>query len=94
MKSLFAYILIFLAVLAVAARAESPAKTNTKVAQEFSKKLDFDGDVVEGMNRQPLDSLTSVSEGDGDGANNRLYRRKKKAEPENRELAREIVETY
>lgn len=58
------------------------------------RTLDFDGDVVEGMNRQPLDSLTSLSEGSAGGAKNHLYQRKKKPKKENRELAREIAETY
>lgn len=58
------------------------------------RSLNFDGDIVEGMNRQPLDSLTSLKEDDGDRSKNHIYRRKKKFKKENRELAREIVETY
>lgn len=61
---------------------------------ERQRNLDFEGDVVEGMNRQPLDSLTSLNEGNGDRSKGHIYRRKKKFKPENRELAREIVETY
>jgi hypothetical protein len=81
--------------LAVNAFAQKGGKKATGGEGEGSKKsLDFDGDVVEGMNRQPLDSLTSVSEG-GDGASKtHLYHRKNNAKHENREHAREIAESY
>ncbi len=32
---------------------------------ETKKQIDFEGDVVEGVNRQPLYSLNQVSEADG-----------------------------
>lgn len=62
--------------------------------EDRKKAIDFDGEVVEGMNKQPLDSLNQVSEGDGNRSKNHLYRRAKKFKDENRELAREILETY
>ena len=58
------------------------------------RELDFEGEVIEGMNRQPLDSMTQISEGQGDRSKGHLYRRRKKFHEENRELAREILETY
>jgi hypothetical protein len=77
-------------------RAESSkrVKVGNAPTEDSKKSLDFDGEVVEGMNRQPLDSLTQVSEGDDGNSKNHLYRRNKKSKDENRELAREILETY
>jgi len=89
-----AFTLIFLLALAIAMTAHGKTSKAPSPDGESKKSIDFDGDVVEGMNRQPLDSLTSTSEGDGSGKKNHLYRRKKKFKQENRELAREILETY
>jgi len=92
MKTTILVFLIFVTLLPTTAFAKT--KGGKKAPVEGSTKLDFDGDVVEGMNRQPLDSLTSLSEGEGGGKRRYLYRRKKQIKPENRELAREIFETY
>ena len=63
-------------------------------AGERTRDLDFEGEVIEGMNKRPLDSLTSLSEGEGDRSKGHLYRRTKKFKQENQELTREILETY
>lgn len=86
---------LFLSLLATAiASADSKARGPKPSAGDSKKSLDFDGDVVEGMNRQPLDSLTSVSEGENGLYKNNLYKRKRKFKVENRELAREIIDAY
>jgi len=40
-----------------------------------STKIDFDDTLVEGVNKQPLDSLSQISE-DGDSKKYRLYRKR------------------
>ena len=87
-------IFLLLSLFALTAIAKSPKRSAPAPGEQSQKELDFDGDVVEGMNRQPLDSLTTNSEGDGGGSKNHLYRRKKNFKPENRDLARSILETY
>ncbi len=69
----------------------------TGYADDSQKQIDFEGDVVEGVNKQPLDSLNQISNGDNGGNRLHLYRRKKPADAiknENRESLREFVETY
>jgi len=71
--------------------------SGTAFAGENKKQIDFEGDVVEGVNKQPLDSLNQVSENDGGRHRVHLYRRKKPAsavQTENRETIRELAETY
>lgn len=74
--------------------ASAWAKPKTAKGPQSQKEIDFDGEVVEGMNKRPLDSLTSLSEGDSDRSKGHLYKRTKKFKEENRQLASEIVETY
>jgi hypothetical protein len=89
----FSILLLLASFLSVFALGESAPKKDPG-AEEAKTSIDFDADVVEGMNRQPLDSLTQLSEGEGAGAKKHLYRRAKKFNEENRELAREQEETY
>jgi hypothetical protein len=42
-----------------------------------SKVIDFEGDLVEGMNRMPLDSVNQVSEADKNKEKMHLYRKRK-----------------
>lgn len=58
------------------------------------KSLDFDGEVVEGMNKQPLDSLSQISEQEGARKKKHLYQVRTKYTKENKDLIREIAETY
>ncbi len=54
-----------------------------------SKSLDFDNDVIEGMNKNPLDSLTRVGKND-DKDQSRLYQRKPHFKREIRQTVREM----
>jgi len=66
-------------------------------AADDKKQIDFEGDVVEGVNKQPLDSLNQISDGDGGKHRFHLYRRKKPVgtvRTENKETVRELAETY
>jgi hypothetical protein len=89
-------IFILASFLSVIAWSDQPKSTGgaTKSGDESKKTLDFDAEVVEGMNRQPLDSLTQTSEGDGSGSKNHLYRRIKNFNEESQELVRDQEETY
>jgi hypothetical protein len=53
------------------------------------KSLDFDDEMVEGMNRNPLDSLTRVGRRD-QRDHDRLYRRKQNFKREIRQTVREM----
>ena len=102
MKLLSILCLVFL--MAGIAQAKPKAKAKGKASapaakapgEGSSKDIDFEGEVIEGMNRQPLDSLTSLSEGDAekDRSKGHVYRRKKTVGDENKESTREILETY
>lgn len=72
-------------------KAEAPA---AGARDDRQKQIDFDADVVEGMNKQPLDSLSQFSEDEGGRSKNHLYRRTKKFKDEIRESSREVSETY
>jgi hypothetical protein len=54
-----------------------------------TKSLDFDGEVIEGMNKNPLDSLTRVGKND-DKDQSRLYQRKPHFKREIRQTVREM----
>lgn len=69
--------------------AAEPASTG-----ESSKKLDFEADTVEGLNRQPLDSLSQISESDGTKERAHLYQKKKNFREENKQTLRELSGTY
>jgi hypothetical protein len=58
------------------------------------KQVDFEGEVVEGINRQPMDSLSQVSELDGDQKRQRLYRKRDDIKDEVEESLRALLETY
>lgn len=93
LKPLLITFMMFVWLDAAVARRAEPKKRTGPVA-DSQKSLDFDGDVVEGLNRRPLDSLTSTSED-----NNRLglghsYRRQKNFDDESQEMAKDMAETY
>jgi hypothetical protein len=56
---------------------------------EKSKSIDFDSEVVEGMNKNPLDSLTRVGKKD-DKQQGHLYRRKGHFKREIRQTVQEM----
>lgn len=99
MKTLSIVLLLFVFTgIADAKPKKGPAKakpSSQSPTDGSSKEIDFEGEVIEGMNRQPLDSLTSLSEGDSeDRSKGHVYRRKKTVADENKEATREILETY
>jgi hypothetical protein len=61
--------------------------------QQRGKKLDFDGDVVEGVNKQPLDTLNQISEQDRKNRRH-LYRKRADFDAESSDLVREVMEIY
>lgn len=73
-------------------KAAKPAPGNHNPAAE--KRMDFDGDVVEGLNRRPLDSLTATSEDGNRLGMGHSYRRQKNFDEETQELSRDLAETY
>jgi len=62
------------------------------MAGERKTKLDFEDQLVEGVNKRPLDSLSSVNDGSGAGRNRHLYRRKTRFESENRRTLQDLAE--
>ncbi len=72
-------------------------KAETKPAKagpQSEKTIDFDGDVVEGLNRRPLDSLTATNEDSNRLGMGHSYRRQKNFDEETHELSRDLAETY
>jgi len=63
-----------------------PAHSNDA---DRSKKIDFDGSVVEGMNKKPLDSLSHIAD---PNSQNRiyLYQKKDSFRSETRQTSREL----
>lgn len=64
----------------------------TASAGERKTKLDFEDQLVEGVNKRPLDSLNSVNDGNGSGKNRHLYRRKIRFDAENRRTLQDITD--
>lgn len=54
------------------------------------KVIDFEGDVVEGINRQPLGSFNQISEEDNRRRKPHLYRKRKTFKSEDLVLIREL----
>ncbi len=59
-------------------------------AEKRAKVIDFDDDVVEGMNKRPLDSLSEISERDGKKHKPHLYRKRAGFRTETEETLRQI----
>lgn len=53
-----------------------------------SKTISFEDELIEGINRKPLDQLNQISERNGSG-NSHLYRKRKTFQDRNRILFRE-----
>ncbi len=65
--------------------------TNTAYAEKSHQKvIDFDGDVVEGVNKRPLDSLTQVSEKEKRRKKIHLYHKRRGFRTETQETLREM----
>lgn len=54
------------------------------------KVIDFEGDVVEGINKQSLDSLSQISEEDKRKKRNHLYQKRKSFRSEDHDLINEL----
>ncbi len=55
-----------------------------------SKVIDFEDEVVEGVNKRPLDSLSQISEKDKRRRKPHLYRKRAGFRAETREVVREL----
>jgi hypothetical protein len=55
-----------------------------------SKVIDFEGDLVEGMNKKPLDSLNQISEADRRRNRPHLYQKRKGFRSETEQSLREL----
>jgi len=79
--------------LALAEDRKPAATTDTgdggSLVNNRSKSLDFDNDVIEGMNKNPLDSLTRLGRKD-DKQQGHLYRRKSNFRREMRQTVQEM----
>lgn len=64
-----------------------PAKPNAPVS-ERKTSIKFENEVVEGMNRNPLDSVEQISQQDSDGQH--LYRKRKSFKDQTPSLVREM----
>jgi|GEM_PF-756007 len=54
------------------------------------KVIDFEDDIVEGLNKRPLDSLSQISEKDKKRRKPHLYRKRASFKTENGETLREL----
>ncbi len=63
---------------------------STAWAGERTKSIDFDDEVVEGVNKKAYDSLSQVSENGRDRNKSHLYRKRGEFRPETEETLREI----
>jgi hypothetical protein len=61
-------------------------------AGDRKKSLDFNEQLIEGLNKRPLDSLNSLNDGTGDGKHRHLYRRKIRFNSELRSTLRDVPE--
>lgn len=59
-------------------------------AEKRSKVIDFDDEVVEGLNKRPLDSLSQISERDRKKRKSHLYRKRAGFRTETAEDLRQI----
>ena len=59
-------------------------------SEKRMKVIDFEDDVVEGMNKRPLDSLNYLSDQEKDRNRKRLYRKRVGFKTETQETLREL----
>jgi hypothetical protein len=70
--------------------ASSDASSKNKNPPLRQKVIDFEGDLVEGVNKRPLDSLSEISEAQKRKRKIHLYRKRKGFRTEIRETVREM----
>ena len=64
-------------------------EAKAKPTENRNKNIDFEDDLVEGLNKQPLDSLSEVLERQK-SKKKHLYRKKKNFKEENKQTLREM----
>lgn len=62
--------------------------------EKSQKQVDFEDEMIEGVNRQPLDSLSQISDQDDGRGPSHLYRKRDSIKDEIDESIRGLVETY
>lgn len=67
--------------------ASYAAGSSTK--EKHQKVIDFEDELVEGMNKRPLDSLSQISEKDKKRKKSHLYRKRVSFNSENQQLLNE-----
>jgi hypothetical protein len=78
------FIFIFCLTVAIGSSKQASAEKSRQ------KVIDFDGDVVEGVNKRPLDSLTQVSEKEKRRRRVHLYHKRRGFRTEIQETLREM----
>lgn len=88
-----ARMLFFAAIMTAASLVfgvESALGAEKSRAPSRSKSIDFDGELVEGMNKKPLDSLSQISEDQRKRKKSHLYQIPKHFRTDTGELLREL----
>lgn len=85
-KELSLFLLIILGLLGWAQEGVG----SDKVPSTRQKVIDFEGDLVEGVNKQPLDSLSEVSEARKRKRQSHLYRKRRSFRTETQETLGEM----
>jgi hypothetical protein len=75
--------------LGTAAYAATPTNSTTKSKTGSQKNLNFDGDYVELMNKNPLDSVTELSEANRN-RDGHLYRKRASFVPETSDTLEQV----
>ncbi len=76
--------------LGLALSIEGWTDPSQPVASQRTKVIDFDDEVVEGMNKRPLDSVSQVSDPGKRARKPHLYRKRASFKSEIRETLREL----
>lgn len=73
------------------AEAKKPAREAAGPATgDSQQKLDFEDELIEGMNKKPYDSLSQISERDKKKNDGHLYWKRSNFQPESNEALREL----
>lgn len=80
----------FLGILLLGLFSISNLHAKDKEPSSRQKVIDFEGDVVEGVNKRPLDSLSELSEVQKRRKKMHLYRKRKGFRTETQETLREM----
>jgi hypothetical protein len=82
------FISILTIIFGISAEQSTYAKENDTPSRQ--KIIDFEGDLVEGVNKRPLDSLSEISEAQKRKRKMHLYRKRKGFRSETLETIREM----